>query len=121
MSATSLEDQRWHHVEVLKHGLEATVRQLSHMPEVHKVVLFGSYAAGRRDLFTDLDILVVMDSPLDVVSRCAELARSVRAGVDLDLLAYTPQEQEMERMRDRPFIRQALCTGKVLYERRCSA
>jgi predicted nucleotidyltransferase len=25
------------------------------MPEVQQVILFGSYAAGRRDLFTDLD------------------------------------------------------------------
>jgi len=88
------------------------------MPEVQKVILFGSYAAGRRDLLTDLDILVVMDSPLDFVARNVELARCLRAGVALDLLAYTPQE--MERMRDRPFLRHVLKTGKVLYERKPS-
>lgn len=88
------------------------------MPEVQKVILFGSYAAGRRDLLTDLDILVVMDSPLDFVARNVELARRLRAGVALDLLVYTPQE--MEQMRDRPFLRHALKTGKVLYERKPS-
>ncbi|MFH1570121.1 MAG: nucleotidyltransferase domain-containing protein [Gemmatimonadota bacterium] len=89
--------------------------QLAAMPEVQQVVLFGSYAAGRRDLFTDLDLIVVMDSPLDFVSRNANLAGRVHAGVALDLLVYTPEE--MERMRDRSFMRHALATGKVLYAR----
>ena len=84
------------------------------MPDVQKVILFGSFARGRRDLFTDLDLLVIMDSSLSFVARCAEMARRLQAGVALDLLVYTPQE--MEQMRDRPFLRHALATGKVLYE-----
>jgi predicted nucleotidyltransferase len=85
------------------------------MPEVQMVILFGSYAAGRRDLFTDLDILVVMQSPLDFVTRSVELARRLRAGVALDLVVYTPEE--MKEIRHRPFIRHILKTGKVLYGR----
>jgi predicted nucleotidyltransferase len=90
------------------------VGQLRQIPAVQKVILFGSFAQGRRDLFTDLDLLVVMDSSLDFVARGVDLARRLRAGVALDLLVYTPQE--MEAMRDRPFMRHALATGKVLYE-----
>jgi hypothetical protein len=56
-----------------------------------------------------------MDSPLDFVTRCAELARAVRASVALDLLAYTPQE--LERMKERPFIHHILETGTILYEK----
>ncbi|MBC7251540.1 MAG: nucleotidyltransferase domain-containing protein [Anaerolineae bacterium] len=114
----SLSERRERHVAALASDLDHVVQQLSHMPEVQKVILFGSYAAGRRDLLTDLDILVVMDSPLDFVARNVELARRLRAGVALDLLVYTPQE--MEQMRDRPFLRHALKTGKVLYERKPS-
>jgi hypothetical protein len=66
-------------------------------------------------LCTDLDLLVVVESPLDFVARNVDLARRLRAGVALDLLAYTPQELKL--MRRRPFIRRALETGKVLYER----
>ncbi|MEW6755401.1 MAG: nucleotidyltransferase domain-containing protein [Candidatus Latescibacterota bacterium] len=87
--------------------------QLGRMPEVRKVVLFGSAATGRRDLHTDLDVLVVMDSDLGFVQRNAELAGRVRCRVALDLLAYTPAE--VEGMRDRLFMRRALA-GKVLYE-----
>ena len=110
-----LADRRALHVAALGDGLRAVVDQLSRIPEVCRVVLFGSYARGRRDLFTDLDLLVVMDSPLDFVSRTAELAGRLHAGVPLDLLVYTPQE--MDHMRDRPFLRHALAVSEVLYAR----
>jgi predicted nucleotidyltransferase len=110
-----LSAERERYAAALAHDLESLVGQLSSMPSVHKVILIGSYAAGRRDLFTDLDLLVVMDSAIDFVTRNAELAGRLRASVALDLLAYTPQE--MERMCDRPFLRHALRTGKVLYEK----
>jgi len=118
MNGSSLSIQRKRYEAMLTHDLDGLVQQLSAMPVVHKVILFGSVVAGRRDLFTDLDLLVVMDSSLDFVSRNADLARRLRAEVALDLLAYTPQE--MERMSDRPFMRHVLKTGKVVYERRPS-
>ena len=112
---TDLSARRDRYVEALAHDLDRVVDQLGRMPAVRKVVLFGSYAAGRRDLLTDLDILVVIDSSLDFITRNVELARHVHAEVALDLLAYTPEE--IERLRHQPFLRQALETGRVLYER----
>ena len=110
-----LETQRKNYAKALDQDLESLVAQLRALPEVRQVILFGSCAVGRRDLFTDLDLIVVMDSPLDFVSRGAALARRLHAGVALDLLVYTPQE--LEQLRHRPFLRQALATAKVLYER----
>ena len=83
--------------------------------DADKVILFGSYAAGRRDLFTDLDLLVVMESQQDFLTRTAQLYSELAAGVDLDLLVYTPQE--FDRMRERGFLRHALKHGSVLYEK----
>ena len=110
-----LASERARHAVALEEDLEDLVRQLRGIPEVEKVVLFGSYLSGRRDLFTDLDLLVVMDSSLDFVARSAALAGRLRARVAVDLLVYTPQE--MEQMRERSFVRDALAAGKVLYER----
>lgn len=114
-TASELAEKRTRYARELDQDLESLVEQLRAMLEVRQVILFGSFAAGRRDLFTDLDLIVVIDSPLDFVSRGAALARRLRAGVALDLLVYTPQE--MEQLRHRPFLRQALATAKVLYER----
>jgi predicted nucleotidyltransferase len=111
----TLSTARDRYAQALAHDLDSLVQQLRIMPEVQMVILFGSYAAGRRDLFTDLDILVVMQSPLDFVTRNVELARRLHAGVALDLVVYTPEE--MEQMRYRPFMHHILKTGKVLYEK----
>lgn len=113
--SSGLTARRQAHVHALEQGLSRLVAQLQAMPEVQQVILFGSYAAGRRDLFTDLDLIVVMDSPLSFVERLADLYRRLQVAVDVDLLAYTPEE--FERMRQRPFLRHALATGKVLYAR----
>lgn len=110
-----LADRREEHVRALARGLQALLGQLRAIPEVHSVILFGSYARGRRDLLTDLDVVVVMDSELDFVGRTAELAGRLRAGVPLDLLVYTPEEWEC--LRERPFMQEIVKTGKVLYER----
>ena len=77
------------------------------------VVLFGSYAKGRRDLLTDLDVLVVMHSDKPFVDRIAELYRELHVPVDMDLVCYTPGE--FEDMRDSPFVKRALSEGVVLY------
>jgi predicted nucleotidyltransferase len=111
----SLDRQRLSHAAALEHGLGELVRQLRAIPEVAWVILFGSYARGQRDLLTDLDLVVVMESPLDFVSRTADLAGRVHAGVPLDLLVYTPDE--WVSMQGRPFYRHALATSKVLYAR----
>jgi len=112
----ALSSARQLHIAALDRDLASVVTQLRAVPAVQRVILFGSYAAGRRDLFTDLDILVVIESTLDFVSRAADLAQQLHIEGPVDLLVYTPQE--MARIRDRPFIRHALATGKVLYERK---
>jgi predicted nucleotidyltransferase len=106
---------RARYVSALEHALEEIVARLAGMPEVERVMLFGSYAAGRRDLFTDLDLLVVMTSDQDFVHRTAELYRRVAQDVDMDLIVYTPEE--FEAQRNRGFVRRALETGRVLYEK----
>ena len=112
--AEQLAERRARHAATLERELDRLVEQFRGMPDVHTVIVFGSFAAGRRDLGTDLDVIVVVDSERDFVARNVEVAGRIRCGVALDLLVYTPDE--VERMRDRPFIRGALATGKVLYE-----
>lgn len=78
------------------------------------IVLFGSLARDQTGLLGDVDLLVVLPSSLGFVERIAGLYRLLAPKVDLDLIAYTPEE--FERMRDRPFVAQVLREGRVLHE-----
>jgi predicted nucleotidyltransferase len=116
VSAQTLQEKRASYVEDLEKALEYIIAELSTNPDVERVILFGSYADGRRDLWTDLDVIVIMESRLDYISRTAELYGQLHPGVDIDLLVYTPQE--FERTRTRGFLKHALEHSQVLYEKK---
>jgi len=114
---TDLAERRARYHDALKDGLEQAITRLSRLPEVNQIILFGSYRRGRRDLFTDIDLLVVMDSSDNPISRTVRLYRHLggKIGVDLDLVTYTPQE--LEENRTGSFLKRVLAEGEVVYER----
>lgn len=111
-----LEQRRAEYSKALDEALSEILCYLASKPEVEKIILFGSYAAGRRDLFTDLDLLIVMSSERDFMYRTAELYQQIQTGVDMDLLVYTPEE--FERQQQSGFVRHVLATGQVIYEKK---
>jgi predicted nucleotidyltransferase len=115
MSAQTIAAQRRQYQRSLEDAVQPIVTSVARRPEVHRVILFGSFAQGRRDLYTDLDILIVMDSSLDFVARTAEMYRYLSVPVDMNLLVYTPEE--LARNRDRGFIRLVLEKGTTIYEK----
>lgn len=82
---------------------------------VEKISVFGSYARGRRDLFTDLDILIIMKSEKPFLERTKGMYGLLSLPVDADILCYTPEE--LEKMKTRAFIRKILKEEVVLYEK----
>jgi len=98
---------------LLERELERIVRVLHEMG-VQLIVLFGSAAREQVSAWSDLDLIVVLDSDLPFIKRLGLLYERIQPCVGLDLLAYTPQE--FEAIRERPFIRHALREGRVLYE-----
>jgi predicted nucleotidyltransferase len=113
----TLAKKRRTYVRALGLALETAIRELPRLPEVEKVVLFGSYRRGRRDLFTDLDLLVVMRYSDEFLARMGHLYELLagKMGVDYDLVAYTPEE--IAAYGETPFLRRALAEGKVVYEK----
>ena len=99
----------------LEEAVERIRTRVSALPEVERVSLFGSCARGRRDLLTDLDVLVVMRTEEPFLERLKRFHQLAEAGVDLDILCYTPTE--FARMKTRPFLRHALKDEVVLYEK----
>ena len=81
---------------------------------VQRVILFGSVVREEDGLMSDLDLLIVWETPLSFLERTVELYRRLQPRVATDLLVYTPAE--MERMTHTPLVRRALQEGRVLYE-----
>ncbi len=112
----SLKERRERYRRQLQETLARLVELLAADPAVQRVILFGSYARGRADLLTDLDLVVIQSSEQDFLSRMVELHRRIGPlPVDADILVYTPQE--WERIQDTPFGHRVLREGKVLYEK----
>jgi predicted nucleotidyltransferase len=110
----SLAERRAEYALKLERSLAGIVRSLSAREDVRRISVFGSYARGRRDLFTDLDLIVIMDTREPFVERMRRLYALVRSSVDLDMLCYTPEE--WERLKERPFFRHVRAEEVVLYE-----
>jgi predicted nucleotidyltransferase len=104
--------RRAEHVAMLESELPRLVEGLKGMG-AELIVLFGSYAQGRRDLFTDLDILAVLESDVPFLQRMIHLRETLRPRVATDLLVYT--RDEFTDMKERPFVKHVLATGTVLH------
>src|SRR5512147_2887879 len=80
-----------------------------------KVILFGSLARGQVSLFSDIDLLVLFDTQRSPRELTRWVYQNLEAREAVDLIAY--REDSFESARERPFLRNILIEGKVLYER----
>ena len=82
-----------------------------------KAVVFGSYARGNFDAYSDLDIIIIHDTDKGFFERASDF-REVRAAWprSMDMLIYTPDELDEMLAQRRPFIEMALQEGIMIYE-----
>ncbi len=95
------------------------VRRIRSVANPQKIVLFGSRARNEHRPDSDIDLLVVEDSPLPrhqrAIPLCAALA-DLPIDVDAEVVVYTPAEVEEWRNAGSAFVTTALREGRVLYE-----
>ena len=81
-----------------------------------RVILFGSVASGDAGPASDVDLLVIKPSGLTFKERIRRIYAELDRTTDVDLLWYTPEE--VRRLQSSSsFVRHALATGRLLYER----
>ena len=85
---------------------------------VERAVAFGSYARGDADGYSDLDLVVVMETPLPPTGRGRALLPLVTAlPVSVDLLVYTPEEFRRLSRAGRGIFARLAEEGRSIYER----
>ena len=80
-----------------------------------RAILFGSYARGAADAWSDVDLILVRETALPFVERYRAFIDILDAFPGTDLLIYTPAEFEEMRHRN-GFLERAEREGLVLYE-----
>lgn len=113
MDYESIKAKRKEYVNLLKKSLKIVKEKLK--GKVEKIIIFGSYFK-RKDLFTDLDLLIIMETDKPFIERIKEIYSLLLLPVDVDILCYTPSE--IERLKERNFFKKILKEGKVIYEKR---
>ncbi len=81
-----------------------------------KVILFGSYAYGKPNPDSDVDLLVVMPLDGNPVDKSVEMRLKLQPPFALDLLVRTPTKIKERLAMGDDFIKDILVEGKVLYE-----
>lgn len=97
-----IEEKRKEYINLLKKSLKIVKEKLK--GKVEKIIVFGSYFK-RKDLFTDLDLIIIMETDKPFIERIKEIYSLLALPVDVDILCYTPSE--IEKLKE----------GKTIYEK----
>ena len=99
-------------------AIDQVVSQIVENFKPQKIILFGSYARGKPRPESDVDLLVVVDTPLKEGKLSLEIRRNLGVMFGLDLIVYKPDHLKNRVEMGDWFLRDILKEGKVLYESR---
>jgi predicted nucleotidyltransferase len=106
----------------LNQALERILLTLAAEYRPEKVILFGSMAQATVGEWSDLDLVIIKDTPKPFLQRLKEVALLCRRRWVSIFLVYTPDEFAQMIADHNPFIlEEVLRKGKVLYERQSAA
>jgi len=103
---------------ISKENITDIARKIAESFNPEKIILFGSYAWGKPERDSDLDLFVIMESTERPIKRAASLKRVLKDGyVPMDILVRTPEELKYRIDIGDPFIKKILRDGQVIYAR----
>jgi len=101
---------------IRKSAIKELARQIAERFRPEKIVLFGSYATGRADPGSDVDILVVMPA-YDVINQAIRISTAIDHPFPMDLIVRTPKNLAWRLEEGDWFLREIMEQGLVLYEK----
>lgn len=111
--------QEWSWLPITAPKIRAAAKKIARELNPDKIILFGSYAYGKPNVESDVDLFVVMESDERWTKRQIQVSEVLRPRpFPVDIIVRTPSEiQERLRLQD-CFIQEIIEKGIVLYERR---
>jgi uncharacterized protein len=97
--------------------IRAVVEEIAARFDPDKIILFGSYAYGNPKPDSDVDLLVVMDTPLRNSEQAVQIARALDYHFGMDLVVRRPQQLAERIALGDSFLREITEKGTVIYAR----
>ena len=84
-----------------------------------RAIVFGSYARGEADEYSDVDLVIIKETALPFLDRYTDFQQLFQVTRKaLQILVYTPDEFEGMKARGNTFILNVIKDGVVIYETR---
>ena len=98
--------------------VETIVKRIISEFEPEKVILFGSVASHTADEYSDVDLLVVMDTNRESFYRSIPIDIALRdITIDKDIIVMTPEEFEKRKDDGYSFVNEIVRTGHIIYDK----
>ena len=91
-------------------------QQIAREFQPERIVLFGSYANGIPNQYSDVDLLVIMPFEGSPLQQAARIISRLNPQLSVDLIVRTPEQvRDRLAMKD-SFIEEIMERGKTVYE-----
>jgi predicted nucleotidyltransferase len=108
---------RWKYGKLIPRAvIQDYAHQIAERFRPNCIILFGSYAYGRPNRDSDVDILVVMPAR-DEINQAVRILERTDSSFPLDLIVRTPQNLRWRLQEGDWFLREIVGRGTVLYEK----
>ena len=98
--------------------IRALARLIAEKFDPEEIILFGSHAYGKPDASSDVDLLVVMETPKGEVKTIMEISDSLPPlPFSVDIIARSRSVINRRKNSGDFFLREITKKGKVLYAR----
>lgn len=99
-------------------AIEAVARRIAQKFDPDKIILFGSYAYGDPKPWSDVDLLVVMETPEGNLAQMLAISRALSPhAFGLDIIVHSRRALSERLTANDFFLKEIVTNGKVLYER----
>ena len=105
---------------ISKEDIKKAVLPVLEKGDAKKAILFGSYARGEANQYSDIDLIIIAESERPFIERFKDFPtlRQMSPVKAMDIIVYTPSEFKRMQAEENPFIAKALEEGESIYEAR---